>query len=126
VGTVVAVVAPVGVKVRLLVRLIVKLCPAGTVITTGDQPAGVVVVARGAFGFNGAQVAVEPATAAPQVYPHIGTVEPSGSVTEVGPAVKLTLCWAAAVPAPRRRTVARRTAGVRIALSDLICISVLL
>jgi hypothetical protein len=44
---------------RLFVRLIVSPCPAGTVITTGDQPA--------AFGFDLAQVAVEPATAVPQL-----------------------------------------------------------
>jgi hypothetical protein len=56
-----------GVNERLFVRLIVRLCPVGTVITTGDQPAGVVNVAAGAFGFRAAQVAVEPATAAPQL-----------------------------------------------------------
>src|SRR6266436_8961869 len=45
---------------RLFVRLIVRACPVGTVITTGDQPAGVVPIAAGAFGFKLAQVAVEP------------------------------------------------------------------
>src|SRR6267378_6127751 len=50
---------------RLLVRLIVRACPVGTVITTGDQPAGVVPIAAGAFGFNATQVAG--ATAAPQL-----------------------------------------------------------
>ena len=58
------VVLPVGVKVRLFVRLIVRLVPAalnGTVITTGDQ----VAVATDA-GFNAAHVAVEPVTATPQ------------------------------------------------------------
>jgi hypothetical protein len=39
----------------------------GTVITTGDQPAGEVAVATGAFGFNAAQDAVEAATAVPQL-----------------------------------------------------------
>jgi hypothetical protein len=61
-------------KDRLLVRPIVRACPVGTVITTGDHPgtAGVVAVAAtatGAFGFRGAQVAVEttPTASAPQV-----------------------------------------------------------
>jgi hypothetical protein len=53
-------------------------------MTTGDQPL--------AAGFNLAQVAVEPAAAAPQMYPHIGTDEPSGRVMLVGPAVMLTCC----------------------------------
>src|SRR5207249_9838527 len=44
---------------RLFVRLMVRPCPVGTLITTGDQPV--------ANGFNAAQVAVEPVTAAPQV-----------------------------------------------------------
>src|ERR1035437_7018562 len=39
-------------KMRLLVRLIVRVCPVGTVITTGDQPVAV--------GFNLAHVAVAP------------------------------------------------------------------
>jgi hypothetical protein len=59
VGTVFAVVLPVGVNERLFVRLIVRPCPVGTVITTGDQLAGVVPTAAAA-GFNSAQVAVEP------------------------------------------------------------------
>jgi hypothetical protein len=57
---------------RLLVRLIVSppVAPVGTVITTGDQ---VCVVTGGVpdvvtdKGFNAAHVAVEVATAAPQV-----------------------------------------------------------
>jgi hypothetical protein len=49
-------------KLKLFVRLICSACPVGTVITTGDQLAGVV-----AAGFNAAQVAVEPVTAAPQL-----------------------------------------------------------
>jgi hypothetical protein len=63
VGTVFGVVLPVGVNVRLFVRLMVRACPVGTVITTGDQLAG-------AFGFNAAQVAMGAglaATAALQV-----------------------------------------------------------
>ena len=46
---------------RLLVKLIVKICTVGTVITTGDQVPAV------ALKFNEAQVAVEPVAAAPQV-----------------------------------------------------------
>jgi len=46
-------------NVRLFVRLIVKPCPEGTVITMGDHVAAAVVVAAAA-GFNRAQVAVEP------------------------------------------------------------------
>jgi hypothetical protein len=70
VGTVFAAVAPVGVKDRLFVRLIVKLVAVpvaarGTVMTTGDHVAAVVVVANDA-GFNAAHVAVEPLAAAPQ------------------------------------------------------------
>src|SRR6267143_3063682 len=52
---------------RLFVRLIVRPCPVGTVITTGDQPAGVVPIAAGAAGFNLAQIAVDPLTTAPQL-----------------------------------------------------------
>jgi hypothetical protein len=79
---------PVGVNERLFVRLIVRLCPVGTVITTGDQIAGVIVAA----GFNGTQVAVEPVAAPPQLYPHIGTAVPSGRIAVAGPAVRLTCC----------------------------------
>jgi len=39
----------VGANVRRFVKLIVRLCPVGTVITTGDQPASAVVLATGAF-----------------------------------------------------------------------------
>src|SRR5450631_66342 len=46
-------------KERLFVRLIVRSCPVGTVITTGDQPA--------AAGIDLAQVAVEPPTGVPQL-----------------------------------------------------------
>jgi hypothetical protein len=41
VGMVFAVVLPVGVNERLLVRLTVSPWPVGTVITMGDQPAAV-------------------------------------------------------------------------------------
>ena len=60
-------------KDRLLVRLMVNppVAPVGTVITTGDQVAGVAgVVAVAAVpadaGFSAAQVAVDPVTAEPQ------------------------------------------------------------
>jgi hypothetical protein len=52
---------------RLLVRLIVRSCPVGTVITTGDQVDGTVATVDTDAGFNAAQVAVEPVTARPQL-----------------------------------------------------------
>jgi hypothetical protein len=55
VGILYGVVLPVGVNERLFVRLIVRTCPMGTVITTGDHPAVVVAVAAGAAGFRGRQ-----------------------------------------------------------------------
>jgi len=66
--------------VRLFVRLIVRACPVGTVITTGDQPAGVVAVRPGVriqrgAGRGGRRVGSHGQTA---TIPHIGTVEPSG------------------------------------------------
>jgi hypothetical protein len=60
VGTVFAVVPLGGANDRLLVRLIVRLCPVGTVMTTGDQPPA-------AFGFSAAHVALEAVTGAPQL-----------------------------------------------------------
>jgi hypothetical protein len=59
VGIAFAVELPGGKNERLLVRLMVRLCPVGTVITTGDQPT--------AAGFDAAQTAVEPAIAVPQL-----------------------------------------------------------
>jgi hypothetical protein len=53
--------------VRLIVRLVVPVVATGTVITTGDHPAGEVSVAAGAAGFKLTQVAVDPVTAAPQL-----------------------------------------------------------
>jgi hypothetical protein len=57
---------------RLFVRLICRFVPVGTVITTGDQVAGIagvvaVATTAAAFGFNKAQVTVEPLTASPQL-----------------------------------------------------------
>src|SRR5882762_7358536 len=57
VGTVFATVAPVGVIERLFVRLMVRICPAGTVITTGDQVEGTPTTVDTDAGFNAAQVA---------------------------------------------------------------------
>jgi hypothetical protein len=74
-------------KDRLFVRLMMRAWPVGTVITTGDHVAAVVDA-----GFNAMQVAVAPGAAVPQLYPHIGTVEPSAMVTVVGPAVRLMVC----------------------------------
>ena len=99
--------------VRLFVRPIVRSDPVGTVITTGDQPVAV--------GFNFAQVAP---VAVPQVYPHIGTVAPSGVTRLAGPAVRLT--WPTAKPAPKRRTLAASTAIFRLDLSKLSRIAALL
>jgi hypothetical protein len=59
VGMVLAVELPGGKNERLFVRLMVRLCPGGTVITTGDQPTAV--------GFDLAQAAVDPAIAVPQL-----------------------------------------------------------
>jgi hypothetical protein len=80
-------------------------CPVATVITIGDHPV--------AAGLSVVQVAP---VAVPQVYPHMGTTEPSGNAKVVGAAVRLTCAWATVVPAPRRRTAAALTAFVRTAL----------
>jgi hypothetical protein len=64
VGTVFVVVP--AVKDRLFVKLIVRACPVGTVITTGDQVDGTVATVDTDAGFNAAQAAVEPVRAAPQ------------------------------------------------------------
>ena len=119
VGIVFAVVLPVGVNERLLVRLMVRLWPAGTVITTGDQVAGVMggVVVAADNGFNAAHVAVDVVTSGPQKYPHIGTGVPSGCTLVVGAAVRLTCCWAKLELAPNRRIEATSTAALRNALA---------
>jgi hypothetical protein len=80
----------------------------GIVITTGDQ------VPPDA-GFSALHVAfgVEPLTA-PQKYPHMGTTDPSGSVTEAGAAVRMTVCCANEMLAPRRRTDIARTAVFKV------------
>jgi hypothetical protein len=57
------VVLPVGVNERLFVRLIVRFCPVGTVITTGDHVDSPGVVDTDA-AFSAAQVAVDVTPAA--------------------------------------------------------------
>src|ERR1035438_9400336 len=104
-------------NVRLFVRLICKVCPVGTVIPTGNQPA--------ASGFNAAQVAKEPLTAAPQVYPHMGTVAPSGRVIVDGPAVKLTCCWPKATTAAKESIPTTRAAAFDLSLKMFVLISFL-
>jgi hypothetical protein len=64
-------------NVRLFVRLICSVDPVVAVITTGDQPEELVPAAA-------AQVAVELLTMDPQLYPHMGTEEPSGSKAALG------------------------------------------
>jgi hypothetical protein len=115
VGILFGVVLPVGVNERLLARLMVRFEPVGTVIITGDQPV--------AEGFALAHVA--PPADPLQVYPHMGTVVPSGRVVDDGPAVRFT-DWAAARPVPTRRTAAPRSAVFMIALREFNRISVLL
>src|SRR6266481_4964291 len=44
-------------NVRLFVRLICRICPVGTVITTGDQVEGTIAAVDTDAGFNAAQVA---------------------------------------------------------------------
>src|SRR5436305_11554726 len=106
-------------NVRLLVSWILRSVPVGTVMITGDQPVAV--------GFNFAQVAVEPTgCVASQLYPHIGTDEPSGRVSVVPPALKLTCCWARAVPAPRRRASVIQKTVFRFILPKWDCIALLL
>ena len=67
-------------------------------MTTGDQVAP-------AFGFAAAQVA---RTVVLQVYPHIGTACPSGSVVLVGAAVRPTTDCATDAPLASRRMEAAR------------------
>ena len=64
VGMVFAVAAPVGVNERLFVRLIVRVCPVGTVITTGDHVDGTPTTVDTDPGFNAAHVAVDVTPAA--------------------------------------------------------------
>jgi hypothetical protein len=48
-----------AVNERLFVRLMVKYCPVGTVITTGDHVDGTAGTVDTDAGFNAAQVAVD-------------------------------------------------------------------
>src|ERR1700674_303385 len=96
---------------RLLVSVMVKPLPVGTVINTGDQPA------PGAT-FNAAHLAVLPVTAAPQVYPHIGIAWPSGRSAGCLWAVKWPV-WAEDPPAINRRMAAASAAVFIIAFRSL-------
>jgi hypothetical protein len=55
-----------AVKERLFVRLMVRVFPAGTVITTGDHVEATPAVVDTDNGFKAAHVAVAPVTAVPQ------------------------------------------------------------
>jgi hypothetical protein len=68
------------------------------------------------FGFAAAQVAVDPVTAVPQKYPHMGTIVPSGSVVVVDAAVRLSVCWPKAVTAAKRRNTLTRAVAFSVAL----------
>src|ERR1700694_2845044 len=88
-------------------------CPDGTVITTGDQTSGFAAAA----GLKGAQVAAGAefvATATPQLYPHIATACPSGSVAVAGPAARVSCCCASAAPLPTRSAEATSAALMSI------------
>src|ERR1700758_403692 len=50
----------------------------------------------------------------------MGTVEPSGRVTLVGPAVRLTVCWPKATTPPKRRRPPTRIAAFKVALKSLV------
>jgi hypothetical protein len=114
VGTVFA--PPLTAKLRLFLRLIVRL----VVLTPGDDSVYGIVITTGdqvvpAFGFRAAQVAPEGAELASQLYPHMGTICPSGNVVAVGAAVRLT------VPADtadaKRRPAAATPAFDRVAFN---------
>src|SRR5260370_33431246 len=81
VGIVYGVVLPVGVNERLFVRLICRICPVGTVITTGDHVDGTVATVDTDAGFNAAQVAPGPAlaTTVAQGETHLATRCPPGT-----------------------------------------------
>jgi hypothetical protein len=79
------------------------------VITTGDQPV--------VDGFAALQLAVVIAPAAPHVYPHIGTLVPSGNVVVVGAAVRLT--WAEITPVPKRAAAAKDAASFLLDLTSI-------
>jgi hypothetical protein len=68
------------------------------------------------FGASDAHVAVDPATAVPQKYPHMGTVVPSGIVAVVGFAIRLICCWPNAATAAKRRNALATSAAFNVAL----------
>jgi hypothetical protein len=57
------------------------------------------------------------APGAPHVYPHIGTLVPSGSVVVVGAAVRLT--WAEIMPVPKRAADAKNAASLLLDLTSI-------
>jgi hypothetical protein len=79
------------------------------VITTGDQPV--------AAGFAALQLAAAMAPTAPHVYPHIGTLVPSGNVVVVGAAVRLT--WAEITPVPKIAATAKNAASLLLDLTSI-------
>jgi hypothetical protein len=99
-------------NVSEFVRLIWRFCPVGTVMRTGDH-------APDAFGFKAAHLAEEPEEIAPHVYPHMGTVWPSGRVVLDGPADRLITCWPNPALAPRRSAVTTNTARFKLVLRSL-------
>src|SRR3954447_20540252 len=101
---------------KLLVRLICRSWPEGTVMITGDH----------APLPSAPQLANELGTAVPQLYPHMGTLLPSGMTRLDGPAPRLTCCWARARLAPRRRTIDMPTALFRLDLTKWNRIALLL
>src|SRR5215469_14438799 len=104
-------------NVKLFARLICRSDPVGTVITTGDQAVALELAL--------AHVAVDAATIAPQVYPHMGTDDPSGRLIVDAPAAKLTCCCATVVPSQRSRIVAATPPALYFVLA-LSCIVPLL
>jgi hypothetical protein len=79
------------------------------VITTGDHPV--------AAGFAALQLAVVIAPTAPQAYPHIGTLVPSGNVVLVGAAVRVTC--AEITPVPKRTAAAKNAASLLLDLRSI-------
>jgi len=99
---------------NVFVSVILKLrVPVGTVINGGCQ---VVPPSVWAEPFSAVQVAVLPATGAPHVQPHIGTVWPSGRVVVCLFAVRVTDDWAEAMPTDKSRIVTASTAVFIVAL----------
>jgi hypothetical protein len=91
-------------------------------MTIGDHPPL-------APGFNGRQVCPEgvAVSVTTQLYPHIGTLEPSGNVAIVAPAVKLIVGWANDIPVTRRKIATANTVAFTVvAFGKFIRIALLL